>query len=285
MSVSPTGKLAVACSNRPKHREVHTDFSRFGAEKFYGKPYRPAMYPGREESSTSCSVHVWDKHGKRVHEDAVWGLPQLDGLGIDRDDNIYVMATPTRIIGEERYFNFMSETLMRFAPGAGRIVLAGKKRTPIPLGDGEKPEGKHAVSGRWVKGADWLYGGVGFAGFNTPYAGGGCACWFARFQLDYFARSIAPEPYQYRVAVLDSAGNLVTRIGQYGNVDDGVPLIAEGGPPKPRSIGGDEVGLFHACFVGTHTDRRIFIADLGNSRIVSVKLDYHAEQRVPLEGR
>jgi len=66
-------------------------------------------------------------------------------------------------------------------------------------------------------------------------------------------------------------------------VDDGKPLVADGGPPSPRSIGGDEVGLFHAAYVGTHTDRRLFIADAGNSRILSVKLDYHATERVALK--
>ena len=112
--------------------------------------------------------------------------------------------------------------------------------------------------------------------------GGGCACWFSRFKLDHFARSISPEPHQFRVAVVDSAGNLILRIGKYGNVEDGKPLIEDDGPPNTRSIGGDEVSLMHACFVGTHTDRRIFISDLGNQRIVSVKLEYHTEIRIPL---
>ncbi|KKL52448.1 hypothetical protein LCGC14_2285360, partial [marine sediment metagenome] len=77
MSVSPKGYLAVACSNRPKNRAVHRDFTIFGKESRYGKPYRPQMYPGREESSTSSSIHIWDKHGKLVHEDAVMGLGQV----------------------------------------------------------------------------------------------------------------------------------------------------------------------------------------------------------------
>jgi hypothetical protein len=127
----------------------------------------------------------------------------------------------------------------------------------------------------WSPGADWLYGGVGFAGFNSPRAGGGCACWFSRFALDYFARSIAPEVDHYSVAVLDSNGNLILRIGRYGNADSA-------GPKSLAPLGGDEVALFHACEVGTHTDRRIFISDVGNGRIVSVKLSYQAEQRIGL---
>jgi len=65
--------------------------------------------------------------------------------------------------------------------------------------------------------------------------GGGCACWFSRFSLDLFARSIAPEPDQFRVAVVDSAGNLILRIGQYGNVDDGKPLIPPAARPTPAA--------------------------------------------------
>jgi hypothetical protein len=45
-------------------------------------------------------------------------------------------------------------------------------------------------------------------------------------------------------------------------------------------LGGDEVGLFHPLYVGTHTDHRLFISDYGNGRIVSVKLDYHLNERV-----
>jgi SMP-30/gluconolaconase/LRE-like protein len=305
MSVSARGNLAVACSNRPKGKSVHHDFEIFGKASQYGKAYRPSMYPGREESSTSCSVHIWDKRGKLIHEDAIWGLPQLDGMHLDRDNNIYVMAAPTRVLDGKRYFNYMSETLMKFAPKKGKIINAGK-RGPLPLTDAARPKRKLELSGRWANGAQWFYGGVGFAGFNTPYSGGGCACWFARFWLDYYARSFATELNQFSVAVVDSNGNLITRIGKYGNVDDGMPLIKTGGrglraakplqnagrrstrslsgePPNQRSIGGDEVSLFHATFVGTHTDHRLFIADLGNARILSVKLGYHATRKIKLE--
>ena len=83
--------------------------------------------------------------------------------------------------------------------------------------------------------------------------------------------------------MLDSAGNVILRMGRYGNVDDGVPLIKKGGPAEPRSVGGDEVALFHGAYVGTHTDRRLFIADPGNGRILSVKLGYHATERIALK--
>jgi hypothetical protein len=123
-----------------------------------------------------------------------------------------------------------------------------------------------------------MYGGVGYGG-----QGGSCTCWHSRCQLDYFGRSFAPEVIRFSVAVLDSNGNLITRIGRYGNVDDGVPLVKEGGPENTRPLGGDEVALVHAAYVGVHTDRRLFIHDGGNSRIVAVKLGYHSEERIQLK--
>ena len=158
----------------------------------------------------------------------------------------------------------------------------------MPLGETARPARPPDLSNAqlgncWVENAEWFYGGVGYAGFNASKAGGGCACWFSRFALDSFARSFAPEVNSYGIAVLDTNGNLILRIGRYGNVDDGKPLVPSG-PPNARSIGGDEVSLFHACYVGTHTDRRLFIADVGNSRLLSVKLDYHANETVFLRG-
>jgi len=73
-------------------------------------------------------------------------------------------------------------------------------------------------------------------------------------------------------------------VGQYGNVDDGVPLVdgMRFRTKEPRSLGGDEVALVYACHTATHGDRRLFIADAGNGRILTVKLDYHTTERIAL---
>ena len=133
------------------------------------------------------------------------------------------------------------------------------------------------MKGLWIEGAAWFYGGAGYRGVSW------CSCMNCRPALDLFARSFVPEMDHYSVAVLDTNGNLILRVGRYGNLDDGKPLVAGGGSPNVRSIGGDEVALFHPAFLAAHTDRRLFIADLGNARIVSVKLDYHATERVALK--
>ncbi len=282
--VSAQGNIVASCAyrysgeDRREEKQINPSVAG-GGEDLFGEPYTPKVFPGRVFSSTGSAVHVWDRHGQLLHEDAVPGVPQVDGIGIDRDNNLYMMATPTRVHDGKKYFDEMSETLLKFRPNASRVFSASK-RAPVPLSKEAQPKRppqlhKSGMGDTWCDDVDWLYGGVGFAGFNSSNAGGGCACWFARFQLDYFARSFAPEPLHYSVAVLDSAGNLITRIGRYGNEDSA-------GPDSLLPLDGDGVGLFHACYVGTHTDRRLFISDVGNGRIVSVKLDYHTTRTLPL---
>ncbi len=53
--------------------------------------------------------------------------------------------------------------------------------------------------------------------------------------------------------------------------------------PNPKPLGGDEVALMHPSHVATMTDRYLYIGDVGNGRIVQVKLGYHAEQRIGLK--
>ncbi|MCG3180235.1 MAG: hypothetical protein BIFFINMI_02593 [Phycisphaerae bacterium] len=252
---------------------------------FAGKPYQVKQYPGRMPSSGrgGAIIHIWNKHGQLIYEDAAPGLGDINGVEIDRDDNIYVLSAAARIFDGVRHFNDMAGTIIRFPPGKGR-VLSMSDRIPLPLPDSLKPKRSPDLVGAqqgtaWVEGADWMFAGVGWGGKNY---GVGCACWNDRFVLDYFARSFGPEMDRYSVAVLDSAGNLITRIGQYGNVDDGLPLIADGGPPHPRSVGGDEVALMYGAYLATWTDHRLYIADPGNVRLLSVKLGYHADETIAL---
>ncbi len=176
----------------------------------------------------------------------------------------------------------------RSGPNASMQALrAGARHAALPLADEARPARPPDVynghlGAAWIEGAEWMYGGVGYCGFNTARAGGGCDCWHSRFAADYFNRTFAPEIERYTVAVLDSNGNLILRIGRYGNVEDGMPQHTAGGPVAPRPLGGDEVALFHAAYVGLHSDRRLFISDAGNARILSVRLDYHATEKVAL---
>jgi hypothetical protein len=298
MSVSAKGHLVVAACSQEKapSRNGWKDSMLQQA----GKPYTPAIYPGRIRWN---EVHIWDQHGKLIHEDAFPGITDVGGIFLDVEDSLYVMAAPSRVLDGAGYFDRMSGTLIKARPGKVKVLGTGEAQVPLPkeMQPKRAPDVQNGRAGSaWVEGSEWFYGGVGYNGFNAPGAPS-CDCWHSRFALDLLGRSFAPEMGHYSVAVLDSGGNLIVRVGQYGNVDDGKPLVkSELGSRKsesaeeigvtphsairvPRSIGGDEVGLFHPSYIATHTDRRLFIHDPGNQRIVSVKLGYHAEEKVALK--
>jgi len=233
MNISPKGHLVVTCWNA-KLAAKRTDVQK-SALITAGRAYSPLIYPGRVRMG---GVHVWNRRGKLLYEDAIPGIGEMFGIGIDRDDALCVLAAPTRVLDGKRYFNRRSATVVKFRPPRGlkftaqskRPRILGTGRAPVPVSEATRPkrppDRANCRLGRaWVQGAEWYYGGVGFAGFNE--SGSGCSCWNCRFALDYFARSFAPETHRYSAAVLDSNGNLILRVGRYGNVDDGVPLIPQ----------------------------------------------------------
>ncbi len=285
MSMSPKGHLVVTCFNIvvPPKRIPGMPALQAAMAIPSGTKYTPRMFPGRRRYN---EVHVWDKHGQILYEDAAPGATMMDGVAMDKDDNLYLMVAANRILDGQPYFLERAETLVKTRPKHIKF-MSNRKDLPVPLPKEARPKRpadmQRSRDGQvWVEGSEWLYGGVGFGGFNSAKGGGGCACWSARFALDFYARTFAPEVDHFSVAVLDTNGNLILRLGQYGNADDGKPLIAAGGSSAARSLGGDEVGLFDAAYLAVHSDKRLFIADAGNARILSVKLGYHKEETVKL---
>ena len=270
MDVNANGDILVACHTSATM--IKNAISGTQAPLVAYNAYQPIVYPGRFSDTKSTCLHVWDKQGKVKFQDIVPGCPQTDGVYLDIHSNVYMMATPARQANNKELDDGMTSTLLKFKANKGKFLgLSGEVPLPVELA----PKRPKEIFNLWVDSYEWAYGGVGLAGFNSKSNGGGCACWFARFKLDYFARSFAPEVTQFSVAVLDSNGNLITRIGRYGNVDSA-------GPKSKEPLGGDEVGLFHPCFVGALTDKKVFISDIGNERIVSVILGYNTEKILPI---
>jgi hypothetical protein len=287
MWVSAQGHLAVACNNPVGAVEKHADaWSGVVSVAENSVKYQPEIYPGRALQQPNAEIHIWDKRGKLVRADAVPGLGYCNGLGIDKDDNIYVLLDSKRQLGDKTYPNNGAGTLIKFRPPAepGSVRILSSNALPIPLPKDQVPKRAPDTSGGnfvhgslWMSGSEWFYGAAG----NMSI---GCTCYHTRFCLDTFARSFVPEADLYSVAVLDSNGNLIVRIGKYGSTDDGVPLVPQPGATATHSIGGDEVPLFYPAYVATDTDRRLFISDLANARIVSVKLAYHTAESVPVNA-
>ncbi len=224
-------------------------------------------------------MRVWDRHGRILHEDAVPGIGYAHNVFMDRDDAMYVTTGARR----RGYTDVNTATLVKTRPG--NRILTDKSVLPLKNPPDRPPDITHGAIGghSWWENAAWFYGGIGYNGKNS---GGihACHCKQFRFAQDYFARSFVPETVHYTLGVLDAAGNLIMRIGRYGNVDDGAPLVAEPRIPSPRSLGGDEVGLFHPANMAVHTDRRLYVSDPGNDRFLSIVLDYHVAETVGLQA-
>ena len=283
MAVNPGGQLVVSCCNSKPTRKS----SMAGADvHMAGASYKPQIYPGRLRYS---EIHVYDRHGRALRQDVVRGVMDGHGTWIDPRGNVYYLAGGHRVYSGGKDFLPMTGCVMKFRPGSGKFyALRRSKLVPVAF----SPESANAPAlpqvscgtlGRFaIEGASWVYPGIGYVHPVAP-----CQCWNCRFTVDYFGRVFAPESVRNQVAVLDTNGNLIMHVGRYGNADDGVPLVADPAyrAVKPRPLGGDEVGLCYANYVATHTDHRLFIYDAANDRILSVKLGYHREARVPLPAR
>lgn len=281
MGVNPRGEVVVSvCNTVPAPDRTKTDAK--AIHTVVAEKYTPPIYPGRFRYA---EIHIFDKHGKPVGMDIV-AQGAMDGHGtlVDPRGDVYFLAGGHRVYDGKTDFWPLTGCVIKFQRGRGRFICAGGYGVPVPLTKERTPDFPPQLScgtkGRfWVQDAEWIYPGVGFVHPGAP-----CQCWNSRFAVDYFGRVFVPETVRNQVAVLDTNGNLILHIGKYGNVDDGVPLVPDQRfrTEKPRSLGGDEVALMYTCYVATHSDRRLFIADGGNARILSVKLGYHADEQVPL---
>ncbi|MFO7900490.1 MAG: hypothetical protein R6V58_15700 [Planctomycetota bacterium] len=280
MGASPTGNVAVSFFLPQKLPDRKDDSDVHGSGT---RTYLPRVFPGR---SINWLVHVWDRHGKLLYEDALPGVPRLNDVEIDRTGNIYALVKGYAPAAGRWKINPYGMTLIKARPRAARVLQ--NKGTPVPLPAARRPDRPYDLVGSipgswngvkaWVVGAEWLRSGVGIDSKHTA-----CHCEAnSQFALDYFGRSFVPEVHRYDIVVFDTNGNPILRLGRCGNVDDGMPLVEAGGPPEPRSIGGDEVALISPKFVAVHTDRRLFIADIGNQCVVCVKLGYRATETVAL---
>ncbi len=278
MDVNANGDIAIFCVNQDSHSLNSGGGKALGDGKDKNsssgsKQFTPENYPGRLRYG---ELHIFDKYGKIKVEDAVKGVPRGHSTQMDQYGNLYVLIIGSQIKNGKPVFSESVCTVFKFKPGKGKFI-SSNKNLAVPVGDTNKPNFPQQLAGFWVEDYEWMYSGIGFA------TGDPCQCWNCRFVVDYLGRSFVPENLRGQVAIIDTNGNLITHVGRPGNVDDGKPLVLAGGPANPRSIGGDEVSLMFANYVGTHTDKRLFIADPGNLRILSVKLGYQVEEKLAIQ--
>jgi hypothetical protein len=253
--------------------------------------YKLPVLPGRFSVSV---LWVFDKDGKRVIEDGFPGASWLAGVKMDRDGYVYAQMQGYPLFNGKvgaPMRNSKSCTLVKFKPGEARMFSdmkptdPGLSKHPLPK-DQVPARPKEFSTGKrsgWLEGMAWMVPDVGISGNKATKSSSNCICACeSRFDLDLYSRSFCSEVHKYRVCVVDSNGNPMLNIGRLGNVDSGQPLAKNDRVPNPRKIGGDEVAIAHCTAVAVHSDKRLFISDIGNTCVRSVKLDYHASETVPL---
>jgi hypothetical protein len=223
---------------------------------------------------------IFHKSGKLLVGSA-FGGDNRNGHGytMDRRGNIYATWADTQTREDSPYYQTPLFGLKGDQPignygGVGVIIKFLDRGGKYPIGQlkpGESEDGRNMVSvgGRrlsWdhsspyhAENAHWIYGGIAPSTI-------GCSCAHVRWEMDDYPRLWLPALHLHSVVVLDGNGNLITRVGRYGNIDDdrkskgeGLPLIF------PRCVGA--------------SDEAVYIADTTNYRLIRARLVYRASEQ------
>jgi hypothetical protein len=273
-------------------RDIYTPFlreleerSRRGEDLFFIRP-RPGI------DLVGGVVWAFKATGElRKRDGVVIGQYRTNGVQIDEDGALYftngrLLLRDARLFLQDRGGNFGGDpiaarsrspftgTYIKAVPGRvsfqvkrPRIARDSNPERPpdlatpgfgggsVKLGDG---------GDTWAEGVEWMYAGA------SPIVADHCSCPHMRASLDWYRRSFVPEAYRHSVGVLDTNGNLVCHVGQYGNMDSGH------GPDSPVPTGSDGIATVRGAFVSA-TDNYLCISDWGH-RLIVVRLNYHAEE-------
>jgi hypothetical protein len=177
----------------------------------------------------------------------VWG-PRLDAAG-----NIYLTdaVRPNRPEAKSE----TTGSVIQYGPEGGQVKMDVQSAPYVTRRD------ERDLPPATLEGARWVYYGVGLTAF------GHCVCSASQFDLDGFGRTVAGDVNRHRIKMLDSAGNLLTSFGEYGNRDSAGPMSSL---PTP------EIPLWEPNAVGV-SERTVFVYDRRNNRILCADLKYGAE--------
>jgi hypothetical protein len=230
---------------------------------------------------TGATMWTFDNTGELRNESpaAVGGL--VAGMQIDEDGFTYVVMDRTRrvegkdfLAGRAGHFGGapnatpFTGTLARTRVEKLKVQL---KNAIIPMDktSNRPPDFSHPEG--WVEGVEWLYAGA------SPIVPGGCSCPSSRFYLDWYKRTFVPESYRHSVGILDANGNLIMHLGKSANFDS-----APGGKNGAKP-GGTDIGFTAPRYI-SGTDNYLVMPDWGE-KITVLKLDYHAEEIVPVKTK
>jgi len=126
---------------------------------------------------------------------------------------------------DNAYLSFWG-CLLKFPAAGGTLYGLSASGRPIADAPADAVSFKSGYLARDVKvsGAAWIRPYAAYAGSHDFGAdGSNCMCIANRMSLDDFGRLFVPDPFRFCVTVFDPNGNIITRIGTYGNLDSAGP--------------------------------------------------------------
>jgi hypothetical protein len=244
-----------------------------------------------------ATVWTFGANGELRSECAIVTGGLINGVEMDETGDLYFVNARLRVVddkgtaflaGRGGVFgvpqakvnrNPLTGTLMK-TRGKGANVLLKRSIVPLEPPPNRPPDlidsgyafdNYETSTWAWVEGAKWFYAGAG------PIVFAGCQCPMMRFHTDWFKRTFVPETCRHSIAALDTNGNLILHIGQYGNLD------SADGPKSKIPVGGDGIAIANARFIAGTDDRLVF-EDHGE-RIMVLRLNYHAEETAGIAAK
>jgi hypothetical protein len=251
---------------------------------------------------TGDVLKVYGQDGTLKCLNALPGLGSSNGIRIGRNGVVYMalqchpvgIAQPEGLAEGSRFNRAAWGTLVKFDSRLDQYPIGRiDGRWARPLEGEATHEWGHRVGpgDRHVRIENmiWDYPGV------SQLKMGGCTCPRSLFSLDGFERLFVPAMQTCTVNVLDANGNIVTRIGAYGNADcrgKDSPVRDPGtGELRPRRkddppglkspLAEPEIAFIEPSYTGV-SDEALYVLDRGNERIVRAALEYHAEETIDL---
>jgi len=255
--------------------------------------------PGKGWAGLFLQIYAPD--GSLKHASALPGLIHSNGLRVARNGNVYISLAARKVdvkepdgIAPGQRPDFRWGMLVQFDSAFDKFPIGrihGTYETPNPDGGSAYTlsDSRYRPTPEPIR---WDYAGVS----PSLSQGGNCVCYNSRFDLDDFDRAWVPMAQNFSVNALDANGNVIIRVGTYGNPDsrgkDSPIVDPETGQLRPRRADDsatlappkeltDEIGFRAPRFVAA-SDEALYVNDTGNQRIVRAKLGYRAEEELPL---
>ena len=253
---------------QPSHGYKHAGFTVAPNGDIYVLDLAPGVKHRTKEEHNVLNIYGPDGRMKKAAAipwltSAAWG-PRIDSLGF----LYFTEAVAPLLYRPSDSRNADADalnrgSLVKFRPDDPRLVFGDEAGSDAPY---VLRQYERAYPLARMIGGELLYYGT------SPVPFGHCVCPAAQFDLDGFARAFVPDAQNYCVKVLDTAGNLLTALGGYGNRDSRGPESAVPVPDIPiRSPSAIAAG-----------NNALYVFDGPNQRVVRVRLVYAASQSAPV---